>query len=260
MPTPLIRRRSWWPHECRDPAGPAGHRARRLHPAEPAGTAVAAATESTAPAPSPGGTVSIGIDVGLRGFNPYVSAQWTPAAAAISSMVLPSAFPAGATVDTPPTELVESAQVTSADPYTVTYQLNQSAAWSDGTPIAAEDFSYLWQSMISTPGVVSPAGYQLIADVRSVNAGKTVEVVFSTPFPDWRTLFSPLLPARTLKGTPGGFATALQSVIPVAGGIYRMDSYDPVHRPGHADPQRQVLGVRSAPRTPPCSARAAPPT
>ena len=65
--------------------------------------------------------------------------------------------------------------------------------------------------MISTPGVVSPSGYQLISDVRSVDAGKTVEVEFSVPFDDWRTLFSPLLPARLLKGTPGGFATALQT-------------------------------------------------
>ena len=186
-----------------------------------------AASDTTAPAPGPGGTISIGIDVGLRGFNPYVSAQWTPAAAAIASLVLPSAFPAGATADTAPTALVESAAVTSEDPFTVTYQLNQSAAWSDGTPIAAEDFSYLWQSMISTPGVVSPSGYQLISDVRSVDAGKTVEVEFSVPFDDWRTLFSPLLPARLLKGTPGGFATALQTGIPVAGGVYRMESYDP---------------------------------
>ena len=63
--------------------------------------------------------------------------------------------------------------------------------------------------------------------MRSVNAGKTVEVEFSVPFDDWRTLFSPLLPARLLKGTPGGFATALQTGIPVAGGVYRMESYDP---------------------------------
>ncbi len=53
-------------------------------------------------------------------------------------------------------------------------------------------------------------------------------MVFRTPFADWRTLFSPLLPARTLKDEPGGFTTALQGGIPVAGGRYRMDGYDPV--------------------------------
>lgn len=184
----------------------------------------------TAPAPPVvGGVVSIGIDDDLRGFNPYVASQWSPAGAAVAGLVLPGAFTPGATAAIGvPTALLDRVAVTSTDPFTVTYELNQRAAWSDGTPIAAEDFTYLWRQMTTATDVVSPAGYQLISSISSADAGKTVVVVFRTPYADWRTLFSPLLPARTLKDEPGGFATALQAGIPVAGGRYRLDSYDPV--------------------------------
>ncbi len=184
----------------------------------------------TAPAPpSDDGVIGIGVDDDLRGFNPYVASQWSPAGAAIAGLVLPGAFRPGATAAIGvPTALIERVAVTSTDPFTVTYQLNQGAAWSDGTPIAAEDFTYLWRQMTTNTDVVSPAGYQLISSIQSADAGKTVVVVFRTPYADWRTLFSPLLPARTLKDEPGGFATALQTGIPVAGGRYRMDAYDPV--------------------------------
>jgi ABC-type transport system substrate-binding protein len=187
------------------------------------------ATDTAPPPPAVGGVISIGVDDDLRGFNPYVASQWSPAGVAVAGLVLPGAFLPGATAAAgAPTELLDRVAVTSTDPFTVTYELNQGAAWSDGTPIAAEDFTYLWQQMTTNSDVVSPAGYQLISDIQSTDAGKTVVVVFRTPYADWRTLFSPLLPARTLKDGPGGFPTALQTGIPVAGGRYRMDGYDAV--------------------------------
>ncbi len=187
-------------------------------------------TTATAPAPPVvGGVISIGVDANIRGFNPYVTAQYSPAGTAISALVLPSVFaPGSAEPGDPPTALIAGITVNATGPFTVTYELNRSAAWSDGTPIAAEDFSYLWTQMANNTGVVSPGGYQLISSIQSLNAGKTVVVQFKTPYADWRTLFSPLLPARTLKDEPGGFAAALQTGIPVAGSRYRLDSYDPV--------------------------------
>ncbi|WP_111767586.1 ABC transporter substrate-binding protein [Nakamurella deserti] len=179
--------------------------------------------------PVVGGVISLGVDDDIRGFNPYVASQWSPAGAAVAGLVLPGAFTPGPSAEVAvPTALIRRVAVTATEPFTVTYELNQGASWSDGTPIAAEDFTYLWRQMTSNTDVVSPAGYQLISSIQSADAGKTVTVVFRTPYADWRTLFSPLLPARTLKDEPGGFATALQTGIPVAGGRYRMDAYDPV--------------------------------
>ena len=111
------------------------------------------------------GVISIGVDDDIRGFNPYVASQWSPAGAAVAGLVLPGAFTPGATATIGvPTALLDRVAVTSTDPFTVTYELNQGAAWSDGTPIAAEDFTYLWRQMTTGTDVVSPAGYQLISE------------------------------------------------------------------------------------------------
>jgi ABC-type transport system substrate-binding protein len=187
---------------------------------------------AVAGAPPPAGTVVVGLDGTngrIAGFNPYAIADFSPAAQAASSLVLPSTFvmtPAGALV--PDGDVVDDAVVSSQDPFTVTYTLDREASWSDGTPVTAEDFSYLWAQMLVQPGTVNPAGYQLIEAIRSRNAGKTVEVQFSAPFPDWRTLFSPLLPSHLMKDFPGGWSAALANDLPVSANRYRMTSYDAV--------------------------------
>ncbi len=58
--------------------------------------------------------------------------------------------------------MVDAAEVTSTDPFIVTYTLDRKASWSDGTPVTAEDFSYLRDQLLVQPGTVNPAGYQLI--------------------------------------------------------------------------------------------------
>ena len=183
-------------------------------------------------APPPAGTVVVGLDGAngrIAGFNPYAVADASPAAQAVASLVLPSAFVmTSGGILSPDRDVVDAATVTSQSPFTVTYTVDRDASWSDGTPITAEDFSYLWAQMLVQPGTVDPAGYQLITAVRSRNAGKTVEVEFSAPFPDWRTLFSPLLPSHLMKDFPGGWSAALTNDIPVAANRYRMTSYDAV--------------------------------
>jgi len=182
--------------------------------------------------PPPAGTVVIGLDGGagrITGFNPYLIADFSPATQAAASLVLPSAFVMAADGSVgPDPDVIDRAAVTSSDPFTVTYTLDRKAAWSDGTPITADDFSYLRDQLLVQPGTVDPAGYQLITAIRSRDAGKTVEVEFSAAFPDWDTLFSPLLPSHLMKDFPGGWAAALNTDIPVAANRYRMTSYDPV--------------------------------
>ena len=143
--------------------------------------------------------------------------------------MLPSAFVVGA--DGRPVadpDVIDDAVVTSQRPFTVTYTVDRKASWSDGTPITAEDFSYLRDQLLVQPGTISSAGYRLISAITSRDAGKTVEVQFSAPYPDWQTLFSPLLPSHLMKDSPGGWAAALDNDIPIAGNRYRMSSYDPV--------------------------------
>jgi len=74
-------------------------------------------------------------------------------------------------------------------PQTIVYKIKQEAVWSDGTPVSSDD-------------------------------GKTVTVVFSEPFTDWKSLFYGLLPAEYMAKVPGGWNTGLDKSpekIPVNG-------------------------------------------
>jgi ABC-type transport system substrate-binding protein len=184
---------------------------------------------STPPAP---GTLIVGLDGttgSITGFNPYAVADYSPTSQAVASLVLPSAFvmASDGTVGSD-SDVVDWVAVTSLAPFTVTYLLDRKASWSDGTPITAEDFSYLRDQLLVQPGTVGSAGYRLISAIRSRDAGKTVEVEFAEPFPEWRSLFSPLLPSHLLKDSPGGWSSALDGDLPLSANRYRMTSYDAV--------------------------------
>ncbi|MGK2903164.1 MAG: ABC transporter family substrate-binding protein [Mycobacterium sp.] len=190
----------------------------------------------SAPPPAPAKTMQIivAIDAIGAGFNPHLLSDQSSVNAAISSLVLPSSFrpipdPATATGsrwEMDPTLLV-SAQVTSQEPFTVTYKIRPEAAWTDNAPIGADDYWYLWRQMVSMPGVVDPAGYDLITGVQSVEGGKTAVVTFSQPYPAWRELFNDILPAHIVKDVPGGFGAGLVRALPVTGGQFRVDNVDP---------------------------------
>src|SRR5699024_11907296 len=94
-------------------------------------------------------------------------------------LLLPSAFVRGA--DGEPVlnrDLLVSAELVPGAPSTVRYAIDQQAQWSDGVPVAAEDFEYLWRQMTSQPGVVDPAGYERIVDIRAGAGGKGGDVGF----------------------------------------------------------------------------------
>ena len=178
--------------------------------------------------------IIMGIDSIGAGFNPHLLTDLSAVNAAIGALVLPSAFrpiadPAtstGSRWEMDPTLLV-SADVTNDNPFTVTYKIRPEAQWTDNAPIAADDFWYLWRQMVSQPGVVDPAGYDLITGVQSIDGGKQAVVTFSRPYPAWRELFSNILPAHIVKDVPGGFPAGLASALPVTGGQFRVENIDP---------------------------------
>src|SRR3984893_10592455 len=173
-------------------------------------------TRSTAPPPLRKTQIIMGIDSIGAGFNPHLLSDLSAVNAAIGALVLPSAFrpvpdpasPTGSRWELDPT-LLESAAVTNENPFTVTYKIRPEAQWTDTAPIGADDFWYLWRQMVSHPGVVNPAGYDLITGVQSVEGGKTAVVTFSQRYPAWRELFNDILPAHIVKDVPGGFASGL---------------------------------------------------
>src|ERR1700756_191465 len=189
---------------------------------------------NSAPPPQRPTQIIMGIDSIGAGFNPHLLSDLSPVNAAISALVLPSAFrpvpdpntPTGSRWELDPTLLV-SAEVTNQNPFTVTYKIRPEAQWTDNAPIAADDFWYLWRQMVTQPGVVDPAGHDLITGVQSIDGGKQAVVTFSRPYPAWRELFSNILPAHIVKDVPGGFPAGLASALPVTGGQFRVENIDP---------------------------------
>ncbi|SFB59621.1 ABC-type transport system, substrate-binding protein [Amycolatopsis marina] len=171
--------------------------------------------------------IAVGVDDIGGGYNPHNIADASTVTTALSQLLLPSVFrPEDDGTLALDETLMVSAEVTSRSPFTVAYDIRPDASWSDGAPIAAEDFIYLADAMRSEPGVVQPAGYRLIEGIESREGGKRVEVTFGKSYSGWRTLFDNLLPAHLLKDAPGGWRGALADSFPAYGGPFSIKTLD----------------------------------
>lgn len=167
--------------------------------------------------------VSVGIDAFQLGFNPHLVSDNTELVDSIAKLVLPSAFN-GNFLDT---DVLNSAMEVDAPvgvEQRLRYSIKNGAQWSDGTPITGADFEYLWQEMISTPGVRNLAPYRAISSVTSSAGGSVVTVDLDSRVKDWHTLFANLLPSHLLEA--GEFDRALESDIPASAGKFSVASID----------------------------------
>ena len=180
-----------------------------------------------------GGTLRYAADAEPSGFNIYTSKGNSTALQNVVANLYPSVF------RTHPDFVVrldqtfmDSAELTNQRPQTVTYKIKQDAVWSDGTPVTAADFAYLWSNCNGKNqdiDCVSTVGYQDIGSVSGADGGKTVTVAFKTPFADWRSLFANILPSHYVKAQRGGWNTGLDKNperIP-SGGPFRIASFSP---------------------------------
>ena len=187
--------------------------------------------------PGTGGSATVAVDSVPATLNDHTAAGNTAATRAVASMMWGQVFQVAP--DTTPkldTNMVQSAEVVSVKPQTVVYQIDPRAVWSDGTPVTAQDFVYAWLSQAgagrdidgSVDSVASSAGYRDIASVVGSNGGKTVTVVFQTPFADWTSLFDDLLPAHVAErvGWNHGFDRFDPAVL-VSAGPFLVTSWTP---------------------------------
>ena len=184
-----------------------------------------------------GGTLTYALDEDLAGFKVLNLAENEFVLQEIIDPVWPSVF------ITPPslqptldTNFMTSAKLTKEKPQTIVYKINPKAKWSDGVPINASDFIYNWQAQSGSSKFTdkggkpfepaTTSGYNQIKSVTGSDGGKTVTVVFSKPFGDWKALFSPMIPAHISKkvGFNEGWAT-FGSAAQVSGGPFMIQSY-----------------------------------
>ena len=126
------------------------------------------------------------------------------------------------------TDVVDKADQTSTSPQTIQYHINPKAVWSDGTPITYQDFAGMWKALngVNTAfNIASSNGYQNIASVSRGATDQDVTVVFKTPYPDWKSLFSPIMPA-SLDATPTSFNKSWANGPKLSGGPFIVSSLD----------------------------------
>lgn len=192
-------------------------------------------TATTTTQPAARTEANVGVQPLRNGLNPHLAADENSTVRDLAELTLPSAFgPDGinhdllVSADVLPQESSAEAQsgIADAPAMTVRYVIAPSAQWSDGSPVTGADFVYLWRGMVSTPGVVDPAGYRAIRDIQVSGGGKTVDVVFDEPVTTWPELFNYLLPSHLLDSRAADFATALADTIPASAGRYMVDKVD----------------------------------
>jgi peptide/nickel transport system substrate-binding protein len=187
--------------------------------------------------PTPGGTVTVALDDVPTTLNDHTVAGDTPVDRMVASALWAQVFRVTpGLVPQLDTNVVDSAEVVSLSPQTVVYKIDPRAVWSDGVPVSASDFAYAWQSQRGTgvdvdgtpDSVASTLGYRDISSLTGSDNGKTVTVVFHTPFADWESLFDDLLPAHVAErvGWNTGFDTDSPSVL-VSAGPWRVVSWTP---------------------------------
>jgi len=194
-------------------------------------------SSSSASSVKSGGTFTYALDQDIAGFNINQATDSEFVLQEIMNQVWPTVYVIPNTL-TPQldTNYVTSATVTSTSPQTVVYQINPKAVWSDGVPFNAADFIYNYQANSGNPKYTdvggkafepaSTSGYNQVKSVTGSNGGKTVTVVFSTPFSDWKSLFSDMMPAHIAKvvGFNNGFQT-FNAAVKVSGGPFEIQSY-----------------------------------
>ena len=191
-------------------------------------------TATTTVQPATRTEANVGVQPLRNGLNPHLAADENSTVRDLAELTLPSAFgPDGINHDLLVSADVLPQEHASAEPaapkppaMTVRYVIAPAAQWSDGSPVTGADFAYLWRGMVSTPGVIDPAGYRAIRDIQVTGSGKTVDVVFDEPVTTWPELFNYLLPSHLLDSRAADFTTALRDTIPASAGRYMVDKVD----------------------------------
>jgi peptide/nickel transport system substrate-binding protein len=204
--------------------------------------ACSSSSSSSGAAPSTGsvktgGSLTFAMDEDLAGFNINQADDNEFVLQEVMDQVWPQTFIIPPSLDpTLDPDYVTSATLSSTSPQTVVYKINPKATWSDGVPINAADFVYNWESQSGDPKYTdvgkkayipaSTSGYNQIKSVTGSNNGKTVTVVFSSPYSDWKALFTDLIPAHIAEKV--GFNSGFQNfgaAVKVSGGPYEIQSY-----------------------------------
>ncbi|MFF3287863.1 ABC transporter family substrate-binding protein [Streptomyces sp. NPDC003023] len=126
-------------------------------------------------------------------------------------------------------DYLESAELIEREPkQVVLYKLNQQAVWSDGREIGAPDFLAQWRALSGKDSAfwtARNAGYDRIQKIERGANDLEVKVTFTTPYADWRSLFTPLYP-KDVTGSAGAFNDGARTTLKATAGPFRISKID----------------------------------
>jgi peptide/nickel transport system substrate-binding protein len=143
---------------------------------------------------------------------------------------MPYAFIADktATVNPNPDYLTSAKAEQTGGKQVVTLELNPKAKWSDGSPITEKDYETQWNALKDPNAkyqIASSTGYDRIESIKQGKDQNEAIVTFSKPFADWKSLWSPLYPAK-YQDTPAHFNTGYLNKMPLTGGPFKIEKID----------------------------------
>lgn len=186
----------------------------------------AESTQPTAPPSADMLQLTVGVDTFSGNLNPHLVGNVNPVITAIADLTLPSAFTLEGEQWVPNRALLNDVTPDNEDaPRTVTYVLNSSAQWSDGTPVSVSDFQYLRDKIVAEAGTSETASYEQIESIKA-GPGNSVKVTFAQPFAGWRELFRYLLPSHIYKSEDRPFSTMMDGSLAASAGAFNVAVVD----------------------------------
>jgi peptide/nickel transport system substrate-binding protein len=116
-------------------------------------------------------------------------------------------------------------EITSEDPFTVTFNIDPDAVWDDGTAITSADIEFTWRAHLETEGAITTTGYDVI-DTIDTSDPKAAVVTFTEIYAPWRDLFGGIdyvLPAHLFESA--NVAAEMNDMIAFSGGPWVLQSW-----------------------------------
>ena len=117
-----------------------------------------------------------------------------------------------------------------SDAFCVRYNIHPDAAWSDGTPVTADDFAFTYETIINPVlDITSREGYNQVTGYEVVD-DKTIVFAFGEVYAPWQTLFVQpgVLPKHILEDQP--FNAIWDDAITMGSGPYTFVEWIPDER------------------------------
>jgi peptide/nickel transport system substrate-binding protein len=183
---------------------------------------VLSAQAQTPSEPVSGGRVVVAVEQWPQALHHWLvccTLFWTEA---MVDNLLPDAYSQGPDHSFVP-EVLDGEAIVTMDPFTVTYRVKEEAVWNDGVPVSARDFVFTWRAFTKRSNYAyDRRGYDQIRSAEVIDP-KTVRFEFRRHYPEYRSLFSDVLPRHVLRGKD--LNRAWRKNIPISAGPFELSEF-----------------------------------